>query len=95
MSATIPSSNQTRIVALLLTLLVLFAAAKVRAAETPRSDEELRTCQCDTDPVAAIPHQFALQGCGTAVYLLCPGRVVCRESPTLFSHAYRGPPALF
>ncbi|MGD0234585.1 MAG: hypothetical protein ABSC55_08600 [Syntrophorhabdales bacterium] len=95
MSATIASRNCTRIIALLLTLLVFFTATKIRAAEISRSDEELRMCQCDTDSVAAVGHQFVLQNNDTVAYLLPLSREVRKQLPLTLNPTYRGPPALF
>ena len=89
------SRSQTLIIAFFLTVLVLFAATKVRMAESPRPGEELRVCQYDADSGAAIPHQFVLRSYDAAAYLLPPGRVVLKEPPTPFSPPYRGPPAQF
>lgn len=87
--------KQTQIVALLLTLLVLFAATKIRTVEAPKPGEELRICQYDADSVATISHQFFFRPYDTAVPLPPPGGEIPWQSPTPFSRLYRGPPVLF
>ena len=95
MPMAIASRKYTWTIALLCTLLVLFAATRIRAAEVSRPDEELRIGQCDTDSVAAVGHPFVLQNYNRASYLLPQGRQVRKQLPSTFSPTYRGPPALF
>ena len=95
MSTTIASRKYYRIIALLCTLLVFVAAAKIRAAEISCPEEELRMCQCDTDAIAAVGHPFVLQNYATASYLSPPGREVRKQLFSTSSLTYRGPPALF
>ena len=95
MSTTIASRKYYRIIALLCTLLVFVTAAKIRAAEVSRPEEELRMCQCDTDAIAAVGQPFVLQNYATASYLSPPGREVRKQLSSTFTLTYRGPPALF
>jgi hypothetical protein len=95
MSTTIASRKYYRIIALLCTLLVFVAAAKIRAAEISCPEEELRMGQCDTNAIAAVGHPFVLQNYATASYLSPPGREVRKQLSPTSSLTYRGPPALF
>ena len=95
MSTTIASRKYYRIIALLCTLLVFVATAKVRAAKVSRPEEALPISQCDAEVIAAVGHPFVLQNYATASYLSPPGREIRKQSPTTFSLTYRGPPALF
>lgn len=95
MSTAIAGRKYTWTIALLCTLLVLFAATKIKAAEISRPDEELRIGQCDTDTVATVGHPFVLQNYDTAAYLLSLSREVRKQLPTTFNPTYRGPPTLF
>ena len=95
MSTTIASRKYYRIIALLCTLLIFVAAAKIRAAEIFPPEEELRMCQCDTNAIAAVGHPFLLQNYATASYLSPPGRKVHKQLSSTSSLTYRGPPALF
>lgn len=95
MSTTIASRKYYRIIALLCTLLVFVAAAKIRAAEVSRPEEELQMCQCDTDVIAAAGHPFVLQNYAMVSYLSPPGREVRKQLSSTSSLTYRGPPVLF
>ncbi len=95
MSAKIASRKYYRIIALICTLLVFFAATKVRAAELSRPDEELRVCKCDTDAIAVVGHLFVLHNYVTTLYLSPPAREVDKQLSPAFSLTYRGPPSLF
>ena len=95
MFARIAGRKYTWTIALLCTLLVLFAATKIKAAEISRPDEELRIGQCDADATATVGHPFVLQNYNRASYLLPQGREVRKQLPTTFSPTYRGPPASF
>ena len=84
----------TKVVVVFLALIVIAVATRAIAAELICFDDQLQLCQQDSQSVALSGYQSAAQTYTFSTYITHPNKEVCRQSPPVLSHIYRGPPVL-
>jgi hypothetical protein len=93
-SARIESSH-TKTAVVLLAFIAFSTMMAGHTSVIARSDDQSPALQDDGRFVALVGHQFVLQIYKAGTPLFYREMPVCRHTPLIFSHTYRGPPSPF